>query len=190
MKITRKASQFLIAGAIILSSTTLSAKSTLDPAPFHKKLSQIAGKAGAFNPGKEQFPKDYFLVPRNLPFLVGLSLLHPQSSTLNLTEEQIKKIMTIKKTTVPMIVKAVKDVKMLEAKLAENIAMKSETPESQYELVDAISKTRTQLTKEHLKCIHSVRSILTKEQYLKLLEYAIADKEEREHAQKIVKETK
>ena len=62
--------------------------------------------------------------------------------------------------------------KMLELQLAKNIAIDSNTPKSQYEIVDAISKLRTELTKAHLECINNVRAVLTKEQYKKLLVYA------------------
>lgn len=139
---------------------------------FTKKLKKVAGEPGQFYFGKEVFPKDYFLIPRNLPFLAGLSLHHPKSSTLKLSKEQIEGIQKIKKTTVPPVLKMTKKVKELELKLAQNIAIDTSKAEDQFGLVDEIAKIRTDLTKAHLKCINEVRAILTKEQYKKLLKYA------------------
>lgn len=157
---------------LAVSSTLVFADSVVPRGDFGAKLAKAAGKQGQFYKGKENFPKDYFLVQNNLPFLAGLSLHHPMSSSLGLTEEQIGAIVAIKKRTVPPVIKAAQDVKMLELKLAQNIAIDTNTAKSQYEIVDAISKIRTDLTKAHLQCINDVRAVLTKEQYQKLLKYA------------------
>ncbi|WP_292655384.1 hypothetical protein [Nitratifractor sp.] len=162
----------ILIGLGLSVATLLMAKPNLPMGDLKAKLSQVAGEPGMFVRGKENFPKDYFLVPKNLPFLVGLTLFHPESSTLGLSKEQIDKIVAIKNKTVPMVVKTAKDIKMLELKLAQNIAIDNQSPEAQDEIVDAISKLRTELTKAHLRCIRAVRDILTKEQYEKLLKYA------------------
>ena len=60
------------------------------------KLEKMAGSAGPFTV-KDNFPKDYFLIPKNLPYLVGLSLYDPSSSKLNLTQKQIDALVEIKK---------------------------------------------------------------------------------------------
>lgn len=164
--------KIIFVGLSVGVASLLMAKPNLPMGDFKAKIAKVAGKPGMFLIGKENFPKDYFLVPKNLPYLVGLSLYHPQSSTLNLSKEQIEKIVAIKKSTVPQVLKISKKIKELELKLANNIAIEENTPESQFKLVDEISKLKTNLTKEHLKCIHSVRAILTKEQYEKLLKYA------------------
>jgi len=139
---------------------------------FTKKLKEAAGKQGQFVVGKDIFPKSYFLVHQNLPFLAGLSLHHPKSSTLGLSQEQIKALQEIKKNTVPLVIKKAQEIKKLELELAQNVAIDTSTPESQYEIVDKIAKLRTELTKAHLKCINEVRAVLSKEQYKKLLVYA------------------
>jgi len=87
---------------------------------FSTKLNKIAGEQGQFYMGKEDFPKDYFLVPNSL---AGLSLHHLMSSILNLSYEQIKAIQEIKKRTIPPLVKASQDIKSLDLKLAQNIAL-------------------------------------------------------------------
>ena len=138
-----------------------------------EKIAKAAGEPGMFIVGVEEvFPKDYFLIPKNLPFLVGLILQHPESSTLGLSEEQMGEILLIKNNTVPEVLKISRRTKKLELELGQNIAIDDNTPESQYGLVDEIGKLRTELTKEHLRCIRSVRAVLTKEQYEKLLNYA------------------
>ena len=139
---------------------------------FTKKLKEAAGKQGQFVVGKDIFPKSYFLVHQNLPFLAGLSLHHPKSSTLGLSQEQIKALQEIKKNTVPLVIKKAQEIKKLELELAQNVAIDTSTPESQYEIVDKIAKLRTELTKAHLKCINEVRAVLSKEQYKKLVVYA------------------
>jgi len=162
----------IILGFSLVVSTALMSEANIPIGDFSAKLSKMAGEQGQFYVGKEDFPKDYFLVPNNLPFLAGLSLYHPMSSTLNLSDEQIKAIQEIKKRTIPPVVKSSQDIKRLELKLAQNIAIDTNTAESQYEIVDAIGKLRIALTKAHLKCINEIREILSKEQYKTLLSYA------------------
>ncbi len=164
--------KLLIIGLSLGVTTSLMAEPNVPRGDFGAKLKKMAGEQGQFYVGKENFPKDYFLVPNNLPFLAGLSLHHPKSSNLNLSDKQIKDIQAIKKRVVPPVIKVSKDIKILELKLAQNIAIDTNTAKSQYEIVDAIGKLRIDLTKAHLQCINDVRAILTKEQYKKLLKYA------------------
>lgn len=159
-------------GLVIGVYSTLMAEPNIPRGNFDSKLSKEAGKPGMFIRGKENFPKDYFLVHNNLPFLAGLSLHHPKSSTLNLTKEQVKAIVDIKKRTVPKVVKSSKEIKKLELELAKNIAIDTNSAKTQYSLVDKIGKLRTQLTKAHLQCINEVRAVLSKKQYEKLLAYS------------------
>jgi len=159
-------------GLSISTATILMAEPNIPRGDFGAKLEKVAGEQGQFYKGKENFPKDYFLVPDNLPFLAGLSLHHPESSNLNLSDKQIKAIQEIKKRTVLPVIKASKDIKILELKLAQNIGIDTNTAKSQYEIVDAIGKLRIDLTKAHLQCINDVRAVLTGEQYKELLKYA------------------
>jgi hypothetical protein len=168
--------KILTIGLSLGVATSLMAEPNVPRGDFGAKLKKMAGEQGQFYKGKENFPKDYFLVPNNLPFLAGLSLHHPMSSNLNLTQKQIDQIQAIKKVTVPPVVKASKDIKMLELKLAQNIAIDTNSAKSQYELVDAIGKIRIDLTKAHLQCINDVRAVLTKKQYQELLKYATSSK--------------
>ncbi|KIM02515.1 MAG: hypothetical protein KU28_12215 [Sulfurovum sp. PC08-66] len=160
-----------IIGAIIMATTVANAQPNIDPAQFKGKISEAAGKVGQFAIKGEDFPKDYFLVSSNLPFLVGLSLHHPQSSTLKLSKEQLEAIDKIKNQTVPEVLKVSKKIKNLELQIAQSIAIDSQTPESQYATLEEIAQLRLSLSKEHLKCIKDVRAILTKEQYEILLGY-------------------
>ena len=165
--------KLLVAGlGVVISSGLLFAEPVIPRGDFSAKLAKAAGKPGQFIRIKEEFPKDYFLVPNNLPFLAGLSLHHPMSSSLGLSKEQIKAILDIKKRTVPPVVKTSQEIKKLELKLAQNIAIDTNSAKSQYEIVEAIGKKRIELTKAHLQCINDVRAVLTKEQYKKLLKYA------------------
>ena len=60
------------------------------------------GKQGKFVVGKDDFPKSYFLVHQNLPYLAGLSIHHPKSSILGLSKKQIEAIKEVKRKTVPL----------------------------------------------------------------------------------------
>jgi len=138
-----------------------------------KKLAQMAGETSPYyRAKKEAFPKDYFLVSQNLPFLVGVALFHPQSDELNLTKEQLSKLAEMKKTIVPISAKRAKEVKEMELKLAKAILEEKKEPKSLYNLVDEIAKKKADMTKAHLECIHSVQNILTNTQFKKLLELA------------------
>ncbi|PID66448.1 MAG: hypothetical protein CR975_02775, partial [Gammaproteobacteria bacterium] len=81
------------------------------------------------------------------------------------------KILAVKKVTVPKVLKMAKQIKTLELKLADNMQSKDVDVEAQYPLVDEIAELKTQLTKAHLKCIKSVRNILTDEQFETLKNY-------------------
>jgi len=164
--------KFMIYSVAFGVATTLIAAPVIPRDNFEKKLKNNAGESGKFIHKKESFPKDYFLVNNNLPFLAGLSLHHPKSSSLALTQKQIDAIKQIKKNTVPTVIKQSKEIKKLELQLAQNIAVDSNSAKSQYTLVDKIGKLRVELTKAHLQCINEVRAVLSKEQYQKLLKYA------------------
>ncbi len=139
------------------------------------KLTEMAGeKSPYYRASKESFPKDYFLVSQNLPFLVGASLYKPNSDTLKLDEKQLEMIIKLRDKTVPAAANAAKEIKAMETELAKNILQKKKTPEELGALVDKISQTRTALTKAHLECIHDVQQILSSEQYTQLLNVAIS----------------
>jgi len=158
---------------MIGGATVLSAKPNMQrPEMFKEILKKAAGAPGPFASAKsENFPKGYFLVPFNLPYLVGLSLFHPRSSELGLSDEQIRAINQIKERTVPVVLKKARKIKDLELKLVNEFALGDAKAEDEYALVDEIAKLRAELTKEHLKCIEAVRKILTMEQYEKLKAY-------------------
>lgn len=139
---------------------------------FAKKLQKAAGRQGDFVVGKDNFPKSYFLVHQNLPYFAGLTLHHPKSSSLGLSKKQIDAVLEIKKRTVPPVIKQAQEIKALEIELAQNIAIDSNTPQSQFELVEKIANLRAELTKAHLECIAEVRAVLSKKQYNTLLSYA------------------
>jgi hypothetical protein len=156
--------------ALTLSST-LVAKPNMEKSPEGmKKLQAMAGDMGPYFRGKkEAFPKDYFLVSKNLPFLVGAALFHPQSDTLNLTPEQLKKFGAMKKSIVPAAAKLAKEVKALELELAKSIVVDKKTPEELKELVQKIAKIKTDMTNAHLNCIHDVQQLLSAEQFNTLI---------------------
>jgi hypothetical protein len=156
--------------SLLAVTTTLMAKPNIDPTKMKASLVETAGEKGVFAQN-EVFPKDYFLISKNLPFLVGLTLHHPMSSDLNLSKEQIEKIQMIKGQLMPSIITSAKEIKSLEIALAQNM-MEGKKASDMLTAVDKIAALKTALTKEHLKCIESVLAILTEDQKKKLLEYA------------------
>ena len=150
----------IIAGLALALSGNLIADATLNKGKEANKLAKMAGEKSPFyRASKESFPKDYFLVSQNLPFLVGISLFHPNSDTLNLDKKQLAAIVKSKETTVPVAVQIAKQIKAMEFKLAIASLDEKKDPKSLNELVEKISKARTDLTKAHLACIHNIQGI-------------------------------
>jgi hypothetical protein len=151
------------------------AKSVLPP-PVQDfvKLEKMAGDAGPFM-AKENFPKGYFLISQNLPFLIGLALYHPASSELELSQKQIDALVTYKDTATPKLAELALKIKTLELEIVSGIALKNDGRKASeyFAKVDEIAKLKVDLTKAHLKCIVHVKKILTKEQYEELLDYGV-----------------
>lgn len=166
-----------IASCAVLFATTAIAKPNLPPpAEEFAKVEKMAGPAGAFV-AKENFPKDYFLIPKNLPYLVGLSLYDPSSSNLNLSKKQIDAILKIKKELMTKAIDKALVVKKLELEVTQKISFQHESVKATelYPTIDEIAKLRAELTKIHLNCIEQVKAVLTKEQYEELLDYGVVN---------------
>ena len=147
----------------------------IDQKAMKAKTAKIAGDTSKFNQN-ENFPKDYFLISKNLPYALGLTLHHPESSTLGLSKEQIAKLVTMKKEKKPSIVKMAKEIKTMELSLLSLLETDegtlTEVSKEMSELVDNIAKKKAELTKGHLQCVIEVQNVLTKEQREKVGTYA------------------
>lgn len=147
----------------------------MDKKAMKAKMTKMAGKNSKFNP-REHFPKEYFLIPRNLPYALGLVLHHPQSSLLKLTKEQLEKLINLKKETKPTVLKSAKEIKSLELSLVEmletNEGNRTKMTKEMSILVDNIASKKAELTKIHLQCVINVQNILTKEQRERVGAYA------------------
>ena len=146
----------------------------LDKKAMKAKMTEMAGETSKFNK-HEHFPKEYFLIPKNLPFALSLTLHHPQSSTLGLSKEQIEKLVNIKKERKPSILKGAKEIKALELSLVKLLETdegnKTKVTKEMSELVDKIAQKKAELTKAHLQCILDVQNTLTQEQRKKVGSY-------------------
>ncbi len=146
----------------------------IDQKAMKAKTAKIAGETSKFNKN-EDFPKDYFLISKNLPFALGLTLHHPKSSTLGLSKEQIDKLVTMKKEKKPSIIKLAKEIKAMELSLLSLLetdeGSKTEISKEMSDLVDNIAKKKAELTKSHLQCVIEVQNVLTKEQREKVGTY-------------------
>ena len=165
-----------ITGSLLLTTSTFAKPNLPPPIQDVVKLEKMAGEPGPFTP-KDNFPKDYFLMSKNLPYLVGLALYHPASSNLELSQKQIDALIEIKKTVTPKVAKAGLEVKKLELEVVYAIAIKHNDVKaaSLYEKIDKIAKLQAELTKSHLRCIEKVKSILTDEQYEELMDYGVVN---------------
>jgi len=151
----------------------------VDKETMKSKIAKIAGEPSPFNKN-ENFPKEYFLIPKNLPFALGLVLHHPKSSTLGLNKEQIATLVKMKKDKKPAIIKSAKEIKGLELKLLglleDNEGNQTKVSDEMSKLVDEIATKKASLTKAHLQCVIDVQNVLTKEQREKVGAYVKAPK--------------
>jgi len=169
----------ILVTTIALGLSTLlmaSANVPLDKEAMRAKVAKIAGATSPFNP-QENFPKEYFLIPRNLPFALGIVLHHPQSSTLGLSKVQITQLVEMKQSKKPAIVKMAKEIKAMELQLLDMLesgeGSQTKVSEAMEQLVDKIAHQKATLTKAHLQCVIDVQNALTKEQRAKVSEYIL-----------------
>ncbi len=163
--------------SLTLLGSTLFAKPNLPPpADEVHKLETLAGRAGPFNV-KENFPHDYFLISKNLPFLIGLALYHPASSDLELSKEQIDKLLHTKQTLTDKATPIALKVKELELEIVHKMVFdeKKTKAKSIYPKLEEVAKLRVELSKIHLDCIEGVRDILSDEQFEELLDYGVVN---------------
>ena len=166
----------LIAVTLVFASNTFAKANLQPPVQDVVKMEKMAGDAGPFTT-KENFPKGYLLMPKNLPFLVGLSLYDSSSDRLELSQKQIDELLKVKNTLTPKLAKTALLIKKLELEIVNEIALKHNNvkAESFYGKVDKIAKLRADMTKAHLRCIEHVKAILTDEQYEELLDYGVVN---------------
>ncbi len=159
----------------LITALIADANIPIDKKAMKAKITKIAGETSKFNKN-ENFPKDYFLISKNLPWAIGLTLHHPESSTLGLSKEQISKLVTMKKEKKPSIIKLAKEIKTMELSLLSLLetdeGSKTEMSKEMSKLVDDIAKKKATLTKSHLQCVIEVQNLLTKEQREKVGTYA------------------
>lgn len=167
----------IIASTAIFFTTNTIAEANLPP-PIEDvvKIEKMAGPAGAFV-SKENFPKDYFLMPKNLPYLVGLTLYDPSSSNLELSKEQIDAILVIKNDLMTTAVEKALVIKKMELDIMGQISFKHKSKKATefYPAIDEIAKLRAELTKIHLDCIEKVKAVLTEKQFEELLDYGVVN---------------
>jgi len=165
-----KKSIFILFTAFLFSSSVLAYDQHDHKANHKAMLLEQAGALGPFTQ-QEDFPKSYFLIHQNLPFMVGLSLMHPKSETLKLNDQQKSKIQEIMKSTMPVVIKNAREIKQRELALANDFINQA-TVEDMEKQVDAIGKLRIALSKKQVRCIEKVRSILNQQQFETLISYA------------------
>jgi hypothetical protein len=167
---------YLSAYIIFFGNFVMAKPNLPPPVEDFVKMEKMAGSAGAFT-AKENFPKDYFLIPKNLPYLVGMTLYDPSSSTLELSKDQIEAILKIKKELMAKASEKALKVKKLELEIVEKIGLKYNGAKASdlYSTIDEIAKLKAELTKIHLECIEKVKAVLTQKQFEEMLDYGIVN---------------
>ncbi len=154
----------------------------MDKKAMKAKMTEMAGETSKFNK-HEHFPKEYFLIPKNLPYALGLVLHHPKSSTLELTKEQTEQLVAMKKAKKPVILKEAKEIKKLELSLVDmletNEGNRTKVTDEMSKLVDEIAKKKAELTKQHLQCVIEVQNVLTPQQRKKVGAYVGINKSDK-----------
>ncbi|MFA5461080.1 MAG: hypothetical protein WC274_03265 [Sulfurimonas sp.] len=173
---TIKTTLVALSCSLLLSSNVVADPTLPPPIQDMVKMEKLAGPAGAFTT-KENFPKDYFLMPKNLPYLVGITLYDSSSAKLNLSKEQIEAILKIKDELMAKAAKKALVVKNLELDMMKEISFTQNSKKATefYPTVDEIAKLRAELTKIHLDCIEKVKAILTPEQFEEMLDYGVVN---------------
>ena len=116
-------------------------------------------------------------MPKNLPYLVGMTLYDNSSANLKLSKEQIDAILKIKENLMSKAVDKALVIKKLELEMMQQISFKHKGPKAAdfYPKVDEIAKLRAELTKIHLDCIEKVKAVLTPEQFEEMLDYGVVN---------------
>jgi hypothetical protein len=120
----------------------------------------------------DHFPRDYFLIPYNLPHFLGLIMHHGGADTLKLSTAQKEALFKQQKKILPSIMQKAKEIKKMEVEIARSLVEGKGNMDTMFPLVDNIAKAKTELTKMHLRCLDQVRMELSKEQYQKLIQIA------------------
>jgi hypothetical protein len=172
----KKFKTILLATTLIVTTSAFAKPNLPPPVENMVKMEKMAGDPGPFMT-KEDFPKSYFLIPKNLPFLIGLALYHPSSSNLNLTQKQIDALVKYKNKATPQLAKTALKIKKLELEIVSGMTLQHNKAKASdyFDKVDEIAKLKTQLTKSHLECIEHVKAILSDEQYEELLDYGVVN---------------
>ncbi|PIE03816.1 MAG: hypothetical protein CSA81_00350 [Acidobacteria bacterium] len=163
---------FLTLIVLFVSTNMVAAEQQFSAKQHMKQLKEAATEIGPYA-AYDRWPKDYFLIPQNLPFMVGLSLYKPGHETIGYSEQQKAEIHKIRSETVPQVIKIAKKIKKMELDLANKLVVEKVPPKDLYYLVDKIAALRAKLTKAHLDCIYSIQQVVTDDaQYARLVELA------------------
>ncbi len=164
---------FFLALTIVLFSTHIAAAEQQFTAKQHMQQLKAAATAKGPYAAYDRWPKDYFLIPQNLPFMVGLSLYKPGHEIIGYSEQQKAEIHKIRSRTVPQVLEIANKIKAMELDLANKLVIEKVPPKDLYHMVDEIAALRAKLTKAHLDCIYSVQQVVTDDaQYARLINVA------------------
>ena len=130
---------------------------------------QGQGKAQKQNKmGKKQGKPSPFLISKGLPHMTKMIKQNWDNPKLGLTQDQKKKLLVVRKTTVGGI-QALKPQVMPLQKKIKKMTMNGADTSKLNPMIDELAVLKAKMTKVHVKCIHDSKNILTKEQVQFLL---------------------
>jgi len=133
------------------------------------------GQEALENPflGNDNFPMGYSLVANSMPNFMHIYMKGGGAIKLDLTEKQEEAIEAVFATRPPKVMKAAKEIKHLETKLALEVIDGRKSAKEVKGLLDEIAQKKEEMTMLQIGCMRVFQETLTKEQYKILRDMAI-----------------
>jgi len=116
----------------------------------------------------KESPRRYFLISRQLPFFIEDTLKNTQK--LDLSKEDITKVKELMTKTKPQVVDNATNVKRLELEAIEKIVDQKCSIEEVDKVFEQIANIQLKMQRIHANCIKDVQSILSDDQYDRLIQ--------------------
>jgi hypothetical protein len=112
---------------------------------------------------RNQQASPFLIASAGLPHYTKMVKMNWDNKELNLTQQQKKKLIVIRKATMGAIMSLKPQILELEKKI-KILTMYGETPKTLHPMVQKLSQLKADATKVHIDCIYNTTQILKKEQ--------------------------
>jgi hypothetical protein len=123
----------------------------------------------------DNFPMGYSLVANSMPNFMHIYMKGGGAIKLDLTQKQEEAIEAVFAIRPPKVMKAAKDIKYLETKLALAVIDERKSVKEVKGLLDEIAQKKEEMTILQIGCMRVFQDTLTKEQYKVLRDMAIEE---------------